>query len=284
MKRYWEIVKKASEFIQEQVEPIPQAGIITDVDLVPSESKFFVEKTLAYRDIPNFPVSTIVGHEGRILFGKIGRQPLMVFQGRFHIYEGYSAMEIAFPVRVMKHLGVKHLIVTDVAGGVNPDFNTGDIMLIQDHINLTGKNPLIGANYELWGERFPDMSRVYDVTLSPILEEICRSKQISMREGVYACLRGPSLKTPADIRFLRTIGADAVGFSTVLEAIAGVHSGMKITGMSIIIDVSNLYNSPPTSVASILEAVNEVASVISMLASKIVSKSSVQNCKNSVMK
>ena len=169
MKRYWEKVKKASDFIRKQVEPIPQTGIITDVDLVPSENYFSIEKIIAYRDIPNFPVSTTAGHQGRILFGKMGIQPLMVFEGRFHFYEDNSAMEIAFPVRVMKNLGAKHLIVTDVAEGVNPDFNTGDIMLIQDHINLTGKNPLIGANYELWGERFPDMSRVYDVMLLPTL-------------------------------------------------------------------------------------------------------------------
>jgi len=277
MKRYWEIVKKASDFIREQVEPIPQAGMITDVDLVLSESIFSVEKTLAYKDIPNFPLSTIVGHEGRILFGKISGQPLIVFQGRFHLYEGHSALEIAFPVRVMKNLGVIHLIVTDVAGGMNPDYYAGDIMLIKDHINLTGKNPLIGANYELWGERFPDMSRAYDVTLSLILEEICRYKKIRLRKGVYAGLVGPSLETLADIHFLNTIGADAVGFATILEVIAAAHSGMKVTGLSITIDADKLYNSPQVSVASIREAANEAEPVISMLASKIVYESSVLN-------
>ena len=281
MKDYLEIVKEASDFIQNQVEPIPGVGMITDVDLVPTESIFSVKKTLAYRDIPSFPVSSTVGHGGRILFANIGRQGLLVFQGRFHLYEGYSALEIAFPVRVMKNLGVRHLIITDVAGRVNPDFNTGDVMLIQDHINLTGKNPLIGANNELWGERFPDMTQIYDMTLSMPLEEICRHMRISMHKGVYAGLRGPSLEALADVPFLKTIGADAVGFATILEVIAAVHSGMKVTGLSIISDVDNLYGSPTVSVASIIEAAYEAAPVISMLTSKIVSESSVRNCKNS---
>ncbi|MEN8243628.1 MAG: purine-nucleoside phosphorylase [Thermodesulfobacteriota bacterium] len=277
MKGYWKNVKEASDCIRKQFEAIPSVGMITDVDLMLGERTFSFEQTLAYRDIPNFPVGTNMDHGGKIIVAKVDGQQLLVFQGRFNLYEGYSALEIAFPVRVMKNLGVKHLIVTDVAGGVNPDFNPGDIMLIQDHINLTGENPLIGTNHESWGERFPDMSRVYDVALAPIIEEIVRYEKMGMRKGVYAGRPGPSLEAPGDVPFLKTIGADAVGFATILEVIAAVHSGMKITGLSIISDVENLYRSPHVSVASILEAANEAASVISMLTSKIVSESGARN-------
>jgi len=277
MKGYWKNVKEASNCIRKQIASVPAVGMITDIYLVPGDQTFSFEQTLAYRDIPNIAAATSVDHGGRIIVANVDGQQLLVFQGRFKLYEGYSALETVFPVRVMKNLGVKHLIVTDVGGGVNPDFNPGDIMLIQDHINLTGENPLIGTNHDSWGERFPDMSRVYDVTLAPVLEEIVRYEKMDMRKGVYAGRPGPSLEAPGDVPFLKTIGADAVGFATILEVIAAVHSGMKITGLSIISDIENLYHSPHDRMASILEAANDAAPVISMLTSKIVSESGARN-------
>ncbi|MBW2613150.1 MAG: purine-nucleoside phosphorylase [Deltaproteobacteria bacterium] len=270
MQGYWKMVEAAAAFIRRRVKGTAEIGVLTGTGLGASTGSLSVEKTLAYADIPNFPESTVVSHAGRLLFGSMAGRSIMVFQGRFHLYEGYTPREVVFPIRVLQHLGVKYLIVTNAAGGLNLDFNPGDIMLIHDHINLTGANPLVGPNREKWGERFPDMTRVYDKTLVHTVELTCRNLKIDIRKGVYAGLLGPSLETPAEIRFLRAIGADAVGLSTVQEVIAAVHAGMKIAGLSIITNVSDPDDPVPASVASILEVANRAAPVVDQIISGLV--------------
>jgi purine-nucleoside phosphorylase len=174
-------------------------------------------------------------------------------QGRFHLYEGYTPLEVTFPIRVMQQLGVKILIVSNAAGGLNPEFNPGDIMLITDHINLTGTNPLIGPNVDSWGIRFPDMTRAYDKTLIAAAERVAKAAGKSLQKGVYAGLTGPSLETPSEVKFLQTIGAEAVGFSTVQEVIAAVHSGMRVLGLSTITNVHNPDDPVPAAVEDIIE-------------------------------
>jgi purine-nucleoside phosphorylase len=208
-----------------------------------------------YQNTPHFPVATVKSHAGRLLFGEMAGRPVMVMQGRLHLYEGYSPAEVTFPIRVMQAMGVRRLIVTNAAGGINLDFRPGDMMLITDHINLTGENPLTGPNVDHWGLRFPDMTRAYDPELIALAEKTAKAAGIPIRRGVYAGLKGPSLETPAETRFLKTVGAEAVGFSTVQEVIAAVHGGMQVLGISII---TNL-NDPDRPVSAAVEDIIAVA-------------------------
>jgi purine-nucleoside phosphorylase len=196
----------------------------------------------------------------------------MAMQGRFHLYEGYSPAEVIFPIRVMQELGVGTLILSNAAGGLNPGFNTGDIMLIRDHINLTGANPLVGPNDDRWGIRFPDMSNAYDNELIAIAEEIAGAAGLALRSGVYAGLKGPSLETPAEIRFLKTIGADAVGLSTVQEVIAAVHGGMRVLGFSTITNVHNPEKPVVATVEEIIEVAKTATPILEKLTRKVVEK------------
>lgn len=193
---------------------------------------------LPYAEIPHFPVSTVAGHAGRLVCGKLGEKKILAMQGRFHFYEGYPMEEVVFPVRVMAMLGIRRLIVTNAAGGVNPDFHPGELMLITDHINFMGTNPLIGANDDQLGPRFPDMSHAYDEQGLALARRAAQQAGIPLREGVYAAFAGPSYETPAEIRMVRTWGADAVGMSTVPEVIAANHAGMRVTGLSCITNLA----------------------------------------------
>lgn len=193
---------------------------------------------LPYAEIPHFPVSTVAGHAGRLVCGKLGEKKILAMQGRFHFYEGYPMEEVVFPVRVMAMLGIRRLIVTNAAGGVNPDFHPGELMLITDHINFMGTNPLIGANDDQLGPRFPDMSHAYDEQGLALARRAAQQAGIPLREGVYAAFTGPSYETPAEIRMVRTWGADAVGMSTVPEVIAANHAGMRVTGLSCITNLA----------------------------------------------
>ncbi len=193
---------------------------------------------LSYEELPHFPRPTAPTHQGRLWWGRLAGRPVLVFQGRFHAYEGYSLSQVSMPVRLMAALGIKKLIITNAAGGLNPLFKSGDLMLIADHINLLGDNPLVGENVERWGPRFPDLSRVYDRRLMDLAEEAALRRGIPLRQGVYVAVKGPSLETPAETRFLRLIGADAVGMSTVAEVIAAVHAGLRNLGISIISNVN----------------------------------------------
>ncbi|HLF89138.1 MAG TPA: purine-nucleoside phosphorylase [Anaerolineales bacterium] len=212
---------------------------------------------IPYDEIPHWPVSTVYGHSGRLVVGKLENQAVLIMQGRAHYYEGYSMSQIGLPVRVMKRLGVETMIVTNAAGAVNPDFEPGDLMLITDHLNLIGMgglNPLRGPNLDEFGPRFPDMSQVYDRELLALSRRVGGELGLNLREGVYVSLAGPSFETPADLRYLRVIGADAVGMSTVPEAIVARHSGMCVVGISGISNKANLDGNTVTTHEEVLEA------------------------------
>jgi purine-nucleoside phosphorylase len=185
-----------------------------------------------YEEIPGFPQTTVAGHAGRLVIGRLEGKEVVAMQGRFHFYEGHSMEEVTFPIRVMKHLGIKILIVTNAAGAVNKNYTPGDLVLIVDHINFQGTNPLIGKNYDGFGPRFPDLSCPYDPELRKIAKEVASALRIKLHEGVYAALTGPNYETPAEVRMMRTLGADAVGMSTVPEVIVANHSGMRVLGIS----------------------------------------------------
>ena len=272
MEQYGNQVEEAAAFVRQHSSKKPAVGVLTGTGLGASADSLSVETVLAYSDIPHFPESTVVGHAGRLVIGTLVDRPTLVFQGRFHLYEGYSPQAVTFPVRLLQALGAGYLIVTNAAGGLNLDFKAGDIMLIRDHINLTGANPLTGPNNSAWGDRFPDMTQVYDSGLAQKVAFICQNCNIDIRNGVYAGLLGPSLETPAEIRFLRTIGADAVGLSTIQEVIAAVHARMKIVGLSIITNINDPDNPSPASVEAILDVANQAAPVVDRIISELVSR------------
>ena len=195
-----------------------------------------VEQTIEYKDVPNFPLSTVESHQGRLLCGTLGGKTVVAMQGRFHRYEGYSLQQVTFPVRVLRALGADTLIVSNACGGMHPLWEAGDLMVISDHINLLGDNPLIGPNDDTLGARFPDMSEPYDPALRALARDVASQHGITIREGVYVAVQGPNLETRAEYRFLRGIGADVVGMSTVPEVIVALHGGMRVLGLSIITD------------------------------------------------
>lgn len=250
-------IDQAAETIGNRIRVQPRTGIILGSGL--GELVDLVEGAVAIPtgEIPNWPVSTVMGHAGRLVTGKIGEQPVIVLQGRAHYYEGYSMSQITLPIRVMKRLGVENLIVTNAAGAIHPEFQPGDVMFITDHINMIGmggNNPLRGPNLSEFGERFPDMSRAYDRDLLELGRQAAQRANFHIWEGVYTCLAGPSFETPADLRFLRIIGSDAVGMSTVPEVIVAHHSGIKVLGLSGISNKANLDGSTITSHEEVLQA------------------------------
>ncbi len=253
MKNTKQRLPETVDFIGGRIKNTPYIGLLTGTGLGESAESMAIETTINYQDIPHFPISTVQTHVGRMLSGHLNGCPVIAMQGRFHLYEGYHPLEVTFPIRVMQQLGVRILILSNAAGGLNPKFKPGDIMLIADHINLTGANPLIGPNEDSWGIRFPDMSRAYDETLIAAAERIAKKAGAYLQKGIYAGLTGPSLETPSEVKFLQTIGADAVGFSTVQEVIAAVHSGMRVLGLSTITNVHNPDDPVPATVEEIIE-------------------------------
>jgi purine-nucleoside phosphorylase len=215
----------------------PETGIILGTGLGGLVKEILVEFVLPYAEVPHFPASTVEGHSGKLIFGELSGKKVVVMQGRFHYYEGYSMKQIAFPVRVMKALGIKNLCVSNACGGMNPEFSVGELMIIIDHINLFPDNPLIGQNLEQLGPRFPDMGEVYDKTFIQTAKQIAQEHRIKVNEGVYAGLTGPCFETPAEYRYLRRIGADVVGMSTVPEVIVAKHAGLRVFGISIVTDL-----------------------------------------------
>lgn len=269
MQNYKTRVEETAGHLRAGLAKPPVIGLLTGTGLGESAAAMDVSAAFDYRDLPHFPVSTVESHPGRLLFGTLGKWPTVVMQGRFHLYEGYSPLEVVYPIRVLQALGVKVLIVTNAAGGLNADFRPGDLMVISDHINLTGANPLIGPNIESWGIRFPDMGRAYDPQLARLTRTAATSCGLDLREGVYAGLLGPSLETPAEIRFLTTIGADAVGLSTIQEVIAAVHGGMRVLGLSIITNLNAPDHPQPASVEAIIEVARRTAPALETLIRKI---------------
>ncbi|MDP4126705.1 MAG: purine-nucleoside phosphorylase [Bacillota bacterium] len=229
---------EARRYIMERVPSLPDLGIILGSGLGSFADLIEDRVVIPYKNIPHFPISTVEGHAGQLVFGKVAGRKLIIMQGRFHYYEGYTMQEVTFPIRVMQVLGATGLIVTNAAGGINSAFHPGDLILIKDHINLMGDNPLRGANLLSLGPRFPDLSEGYDLEWRQKALTIARELGINPQEGVYAAMSGPNYETPAEIRYLRTIGADMVGMSTVPEVIVANHGGMQVLGISCVTNMA----------------------------------------------
>jgi purine-nucleoside phosphorylase len=250
-------INQATETIRARIDIKPEIGMILGSGLGDLADSVESSVVIPARQIPKWPVSTVKGHKGRLVIGKLEGKNVFVLQGRTHFYEGYSMGEITLPVRVMQQLGCKYLFVTNAAGAINPDYVPGDLMLIKDHINLIGvggANPLKGPNLEEFGVRFPDMSQAYDRELLKLAREACAEADMSYQEGVYVALAGPSFETPAELRFLNVIGSDAVGMSTVPEVIAARHGGLRVLGVSGISNKANLDGSTITTHEEVMEA------------------------------
>lgn len=235
-------IKETADFLKSKISMQPDVAIILGSGLGGLGNKIENATKIRYQDIPNFPVSTVEGHTGQLVFGKLAGKNVVAMQGRFHFYEGYGMKEVTFPVRVMHFLNVKNLIVSNAAGGLNPKFKQGDLMIITDHINFFPEHPLRGKNFNELGTRFPDMSKVYNHNFIKIAEKIAKENNISVQKGIYIGSSGPTLETPAEYRLFRVFGADATGMSTVPEVIVAHHQGMKIFGMSVITNESEPEN------------------------------------------
>lgn len=231
-----ETIQQTAAWIKNHTTMRPQTAIVLGTGLGRLAAEIETVDEFPYKDIPNFPVSTVEGHSGKLIFGRLGEKNVMALQGRFHFYEGYNMKQVTFPIRVMYELGIKNLFVSNAAGGVNPDFEIGDLMLITDHINFLPEHPLHGPNFPT-GPRFPDMHEAYDPTFLDMARSIAKEKNIHTVEGVYLATQGPTYETPAEYRMYRTFGADAVGMSTVPEVIVAHHCGIRVFGISIITDL-----------------------------------------------
>ena len=250
----------------------PDIAIVLGTGLGTLTRRITKEIAIAYESIPHFPRSTVQSHAGRLLFGILGGKKVVVMDGRFHFYEGYTLEQVTFPVRVLRKLGAKILIVSNAAGGLNPAYKKGDIVLIEDHINLMGINPLVGSNDDRLGIRFPDMSEPYSKQLITLAEQVAREKHISVKRGVYLGVSGPNLETRAEYRFLRQIGADLVGMSTVPEVIVGVHSNFQILGLSVVTDLCDPDHLKPVNIEEIIKTAAEVGPKLDQLVESFVHK------------
>ncbi len=231
-----EIIQETTKFLKNNTKYKPDIGIILGTGLGKLVDEINIEKSISYKDIPNFPTSTVEGHSGRLIFGKLGEKRVIAMQGRFHFYEGYPMEKISLPVRVMNFLGIQRLIVSNASGGVNPNYKIGDLMIINDHINLI-PNPLIGYNHDNLGPRFPDMSEPYCPIMINSAEEIAKERNIKIHKGVYVAVTGPTLETPAEYLYFRNIGGDTVGMSTVPEVIVARHMNLPCFAISVITDL-----------------------------------------------
>lgn len=263
-------IHEARDFIKQHVDFTPEIGLILGSGLgvmgEEVENKIIIE----YSAIPNFPVSTVEGHKSRFIFGTLNNKKVAVMQGRFHFYEGYKMQEVVFPVWVMKALGISKLIVTNAAGGVNKSFTPGDLMLIKDHINFAGTNPLMGPNVEEFGPRFPDMSNAYNSELINIARKCAENNDITVQEGTYMMFTGPNYETPAEIRMARVLGGDAVGMSTVPEVMTANHSGMKVLGISCITNMAAGILDQPLNHHEVIDTAEKVKSKFVKLVKEIV--------------
>lgn len=268
-------IAEAVKFIRTKTSMEPKIGIILGTGLGGLAKEIEQEVIIDYEEIPHFPISTVESHHGKLIFGRIGGKEVVAMQGRFHYYEGYSMQQITFPVRVMSKkvgLGVETLFISNAGGGLNPEFQKGDLMIMTDHINLLGDNPLIGPNDDELGPRFPDMSEPYSKKLIALAEKIAEEENIKVRKGVYVALTGPNLETRAEYRFLRIIGADAVGMSTVPENIVANHMGMKCFGMTIITDLCDPDNLQPLTVEEVIEVASKSEPKMTLLMKKLIER------------
>lgn len=272
MQNLMQRLAETTAFIKSKIRVAPYIGYLTGTGLGESAESMTIDTTVAYQNIPHFPLSTVQTHKGRLLAGELSGCPIVAMQGRFHLYEGYSPLEVTYPIRLMQQLGVKILFLSNAAGGLNPKFNPGDIMIINDHINLSAANPLMGPNDDSWGIRFPDMSRAYNAELIATAKSAARAAGLKLRKGIYVGLTGPALETPAEVKFLQTIGAEAVGFSTVQEVIAAVHGGLRVLGLSTITNVHNPADPVPASVEEIIEVAQKTAPLLETILEGVAKK------------
>ncbi|MCK4747893.1 MAG: purine-nucleoside phosphorylase [Bacteroidales bacterium] len=263
------VINEAVSFIREQIKETPNTAIILGTGLGKIVDQIEVECEIEYGTIPHFPVSTVEGHAGKLISGKLGETSVLVMQGRFHFYEGYSMQEVTFPIRVLKFLGIQTLVVSNAAGGMNPAFEIGDIMIINDHIN-TMPNPLIGKHYPEFGERFPDMSQTYSAELLQKARDKASELQIPVREGCYVGVTGPTLETPKEYAYLRIIGGDAVGMSTVPEVIAAHQMGIDVFAVSVITDLGVPGKIRKLTHKDVIEAAEKTAPKLTALIIKII--------------
>ncbi|QTA38557.1 purine-nucleoside phosphorylase [Thermosipho ferrireducens] len=270
MENYVKRVETAAEYIKSRLTKLPKIAIVLGSGLHGIAEEVENPIVIPYKEIPEFPVSTAPGHRGELIFGEFNGKDVMLMNGRFHYYEGYDMKDVAFPVRVMQLLGVEILIVTNAAGGMNPDFEIGRPMFITDHINMMGNNPLIGPNVEEWGPRFPDMSNAYDKELRQKAINVAKKLGISFYEGVYVAVSGPNFETPAELKMLRWMGADAVGMSTVPEVIVANHGGIKVLGISAITDKAVHDDLKPLTAEEVLEVAEKTGKLIAQIISEFV--------------
>ncbi len=272
----YEKIKQTAEFIKSKTTLSPKTGIVLGTGLGNLVEKIEIEAEIEYSEIPNFPVSTVKGHQGRLIIGKLQGTEVLAMQGRFHFYEGYEMEDVIFPVRVMKFFGIENLILSNASGGMNPDFEVGDLMIINDHINLMGVNPLIGPNDERIGPRFPDMSEPYDQDLIDEVRSIARRNNIRYHTGVYAAVSGPTFETPAEYKYIRILGADAVGMSTVPETIAAIHAGIRVFAISVITDLGVEGKIVEISHEEVIAAAKDAEPKLTTIVSELVANVSVE--------
>lgn len=267
-------IADAVRYIRKYTSMVPDVGIILGTGLGGLVKEIRADVVLDYDAIPHFPVSTVESHHGKLIFGTLGGKKVVAMQGRFHYYEGYTMQEVTFPVRVMAHagLGARTLLISNAAGGMNPKFRRGDLMIIEDHINLQGDNPLIGANDEKFGPRFPDMSEPYSREMILLAKRVAKELKIPVRQGVFVAVQGPNLETRAEYRFLRGIGADAVGMSTVPENIVAVHMGMRVFGMSIITDECFPDTLEPVTVEEVIAVANKAEPKLTKIMKELIKR------------
>ncbi len=265
MKNYLEQITETTSFLQEQFFAKPDIGVVLGTGLGELVQHINIEKQISYNDIPNFPVSTVESHKGNLIFGTIGNSTVLAMQGRFHYYEGYSMQQITFPIRVMKALGINYLLLSNAAGGINLNFKKGDMVMISDHINLQPESPLRGLNDSAYGTRFPDMSSPYDDLLNSRLTFHASRMEIELKHGVYASVMGPNLETKAEYRYLKIMGADMVGMSTVPEVIVANQIGLPCAAVSVITDECDPDNLHPVDISEIIATAGKADKKLSEL-------------------
>ena len=272
MNPVYEKLMNCYKSVREKVDFQPKVAIVLGSGLGDYGKEIQVEAELSYQDIEGFPVSTVPGHAGKFIFGYVGDTKVVCMQGRVHYYEGYPVTDVVLPIRLMKMMGAEVLFLTNASGGINPDFKAGDFMMLTDHISVFAPNPLIGANVEELGTRFPDMSEVYDKDLRLIIEETAKENGIDIKKGIYAQLTGPSFESPAEIQMLHKLGVDTVGMSTVVEAIVANHMKMKICGISFVANLAAGISPNPLTHDEVQEAANQAAPKFKKLVTEIVKK------------